>query len=100
MSPVCFVTEVLSTLRDSVPGARKRHPNLPRCACADRPAAALHFVPGGEPHLLHLPPLLAWAHSGYLHHSPPHHPLRVGLGEPTARTREPVTARRHTAHAS
>jgi hypothetical protein len=50
-----------SLLRDSVPGARKRHPNLPRCACADRPAAALHVVPGGEPHLLHLPPLLAWA---------------------------------------
>jgi hypothetical protein len=24
-----------SLLRDSVPGARKRHPNLPRCACAD-----------------------------------------------------------------
>jgi hypothetical protein len=45
MSLVCFVTQVLSTLRDSVPGARKKHPNLPRCACADRPAAAPSGLP-------------------------------------------------------
>jgi hypothetical protein len=37
---VCFVTQVLSTFSDSVPRARKRHPNLPRCACAD-----LRFAP-------------------------------------------------------
>ena len=30
MSLVCFVTPVLSTLRDSVPGARKSHLYLPR----------------------------------------------------------------------
>ena len=35
MSLVCFVTQVLSTLRGSASGARKRPPNLPRFACAD-----------------------------------------------------------------
>jgi hypothetical protein len=59
MSLVCFVTQVLSTLMDSVPGARKSHLYLPRCACADRANCRPPFGKGIR--LLHLPPLLAWA---------------------------------------
>jgi len=35
---VCFVTQVLSTLRGSASLARKGHLHLPRFACADRPS--------------------------------------------------------------
>jgi hypothetical protein len=44
---------------DSVPGARKSHLYLPRCACADRANDRPPFGKGIR--LLHLPPLLAWA---------------------------------------
>ena len=48
-------------LMDSVPGARKRHPHLPRCACADLRYARLPLHSGEGTHRLHLPPLQAWA---------------------------------------
>ena len=55
MSPVCFVTEVRSTLRVPAPPARtSRFPNLPRSACADlRPFrfALLCFKGGDTPQL-------------------------------------------------
>src|SRR5271155_1998124 len=57
MSPVCFVTEVLSTLRSFAPPACKPLPNLPRFACADlryAPPSALLRV--GIPLGLHLLP--------------------------------------------
>jgi len=54
MSLVCFVTQVLSTLRVRPPRARKGHPYLPRFACADRPFRA-PFGKGTHP--LHLLPL-------------------------------------------
>src|SRR5271168_4387359 len=44
MSPVCFVTEVLSTLRSSAPRARKGVPRLPRFACAALAALALSIL--------------------------------------------------------
>ena len=47
-------------LRGSASGARKSHPNLPCCACADR-LQRLHCIPGKGTLLLHLPPPLAWA---------------------------------------
>src|SRR5271154_3511742 len=50
MSPVCFVTQVLSTLRGSAPVARRKGiPNLPRFACADRPLAASASLRWGDP---------------------------------------------------
>jgi len=49
MSLVCFVTQVLSTLRSSAPGARKGSPNsLPRFACADLAVLATHCVRVGD----------------------------------------------------
>jgi hypothetical protein len=42
---------------DSIPGARKRHPHLPRCACADLRFARPPLHSGEGTHRLHLPPL-------------------------------------------
>ena len=50
MSPVYFVTQVLSTLRGSAPIARRKGiPNLPRFTCADRPSAASASLRWGDP---------------------------------------------------
>src|SRR5271156_794595 len=61
MSPVCFVTQVLSTLRSFAPRARKPLPNLPRFACADlRCASPSALLRVGIPLGLHLlPPTFA-----------------------------------------
>src|SRR5229473_487035 len=56
-----------SLLRDSVPGARQEAPQSSALRLCRPPLRSAPSTPlslrskGGEPHLLHLPPLLAWA---------------------------------------
>src|ERR1700733_6150374 len=81
MSPVCFVTEVLSMLRSSTPFARMPLPNLPLCVCADLRCAS--------PFPLRPAPLQGWGYPSACSCYPPPSPggVRHLVEMPTTKTK-------------